>query len=30
MKSVIQVAVLTSLLASFSAFAHHPAEDIVD
>ena len=30
MKSVLQVAVLTSLLASFSAFAHHPAEDIVD
>ncbi|MDP3125943.1 MAG: hypothetical protein Q8M84_09950, partial [Thiobacillus sp.] len=30
MKSVLQVAVLTSFLASFSAFAHHPAEDIVD
>ncbi|MBU1395377.1 MAG: hypothetical protein KKE84_04445 [Gammaproteobacteria bacterium] len=30
MKSVLQVVVLTSLLASFSAFAHHPAEDIVD
>jgi opacity protein-like surface antigen len=29
MKSVLNVAVLTSLLASFSAFAHHPAEDIV-
>ncbi|MBW8306475.1 MAG: hypothetical protein K0M46_06485 [Thiobacillus sp.] len=30
MKSVLKVVVLTSLLASFSAFAHHPAEDIVD
>jgi hypothetical protein len=30
MKSILQAAVLTSLLASFSAFAHHPAEDIVD
>jgi hypothetical protein len=30
MKSVLQVAVLTSLLASFSALAHHPAADIVD
>jgi hypothetical protein len=30
MKSILQVAVLTSLLASFSAFAHHPAADIVD
>lgn len=30
MKSMFQAAVLTSLLASFSAFAHHPAEDIVD
>ena len=30
MKSMLQAAVLTSLLASFSAFAHHPAEDIVD
>ena len=30
MKSLLQVAVLTSLLTSFSAFAHHPAEDIVD
>ena len=30
MKNLIQAAVLTSLLASFSAFAHHPAEDIVD
>jgi hypothetical protein len=30
MKSVLHVVVFTSLLASFSAFAHHPAEDIVD
>lgn len=30
MKSMLQAAILTSLLASFSAFAHHPAEDIVD
>lgn len=30
MKSVLQLAVLTSLLASFSALAHHPAADIVD
>ena len=30
MKNAIKVAVLTSLLASFSAFAHHPAADIVD
>jgi len=30
MKSMLQAAALTSLLASFSAFAHHPAEDIVD
>lgn len=30
MKNVLQVAVLTSMLASFSAFAHHPAEGIVD
>lgn len=30
MKSMLQAAVLTSLLASFSAFAHHPAKDIVD
>lgn len=29
-KNVIQAAVFTSLLASFSAFAHHPAADIVD
>lgn len=30
MKSLIQAAVFTALLASFPAFAHHPAEDIVD
>lgn len=30
MKSLVKVAVITSMLASFSAFAHHPAEDIVD
>lgn len=30
MKSLVKVAVLTSMLASFSAFAHHPAEDIID
>ncbi|MDP2962001.1 MAG: hypothetical protein Q8N54_04525 [Sulfurimicrobium sp.] len=30
MKKALQVAVFASLLASFSAFAHHPAEDIVD
>ncbi len=30
MKKALQVAVLASLLASFSAFAHHPAEGIVD
>lgn len=30
MKSILQVAVFTTMLASFSAFAHHPAEDIVD
>ncbi len=30
MKNLIQAAVFTSLFASFSAFAHHPAEDIVD
>jgi len=30
MKSVLQVAVFTTMLASLSAFAHHPAEDIVD
>jgi len=30
MKSMLQAAVLTSLLASFSVLAHHPADDIVD
>jgi hypothetical protein len=30
MKKTLQVVVLASLLTSFSAFAHHPAEDIVD
>ncbi len=30
MKSLVKVAVFTSMLASFSAFAHHPAEDIID
>jgi len=30
MKKVIQAAVIASLLASASAFAHHPAEDIID
>lgn len=30
MKNVLQVAVFTSMLASFSASAHHPAADIVD
>lgn len=30
MKNMLKVAVLTSLLASFSALAHHPAQDIVD
>ena len=30
MKKALQVAVLASLLTSFSAFAHHPAEDIID
>lgn len=29
-KKALQVAALASVLASFSAFAHHPAEDIVD
>lgn len=29
MKSVLQAVLLTSLFASFSAFAHHPAADIV-
>jgi hypothetical protein len=30
MKKAIQAAVLASVLTSFSAFAHHPAEDIID
>jgi len=30
MKKLIQAAVLASLLTSVSAFAHHPAEAIVD
>jgi phage shock protein A len=30
MKKALQVVVLASLLTSFSAFAHHPAEDIID
>lgn len=30
MKTVFQTALLATLLASASAFAHHPAEDIVD
>ncbi len=30
MKQAIQAVVLASLLTSFSAFAHHPAEAIVD
>lgn len=30
MKKVLQVAVFASMLTSISAFAHHPAEDIVD
>ena len=30
MKRVLQTALIASTLASFSAFAHHPAEDIVD
>jgi hypothetical protein len=29
MKNALKVAALASLLASFSAFAHHPAADIV-
>lgn len=29
MKSLAKAAVIASMLASFSAFAHHPAEDIV-
>lgn len=30
MKKVIQAAVIASVLTSFSAFAHHPAEAIID
>lgn len=30
MRNALKLTVLASLLASFSAFAHHPAEDIVD
>lgn len=30
MKKALQVAVFASMLTSISAFAHHPAEDIVD
>ncbi|MHB1430213.1 MAG: hypothetical protein ACYC5U_09145 [Rhodocyclaceae bacterium] len=30
MKKAIQAVLFTSLLASFSAFAHHPAQDIID
>jgi hypothetical protein len=30
MKKLFQVAAMTSLLASFGAFAHHPAADNVD
>ena len=30
MKKALQVVVLASLLTSFSAFAHHPAADIID
>lgn len=30
MKKAIQAIVFTSLLASFSAYAHHPAQDIID
>jgi len=30
MKSIMTAAVLTAMLASFSALAHHPAADIVD
>lgn len=30
MRNALKFAVLTSVLASFSALAHHPAEDIVD
>ncbi len=30
MKKVVQAAVITTFLASMSAFAHHPAEAIID
>jgi len=30
MKTALKIALLSTVLASFSAFAHHPAEDIVD
>jgi hypothetical protein len=30
MKKIVQAAVVASLLTSFSAFAHHPAESIID
>ncbi len=30
MKRVLQTALIASLFASIPAFAHHPAEDIVD
>lgn len=30
MKKLIQAVVIASALTSFSAFAHHPAEDIID
>ena len=30
MRSILKVAAIASLLASVSAFAHHPAADIVD
>ena len=30
MKKTLQAALLTALLASFSAYAHHPAQAIVD
>lgn len=30
MKSLIQAVAFTSLLVAFPAFAHHPAQDIVD
>jgi hypothetical protein len=30
MKKIVKAAVVASLLTSFSAFAHHPAETIID